>query len=178
MIFAGRAHHSNPCPPARCFFSLLLCFLAARRRSSEPFVFFVFFLGLVFCSASVSSSVKRSSAARRFAAWERCRRDTTLNIPFLLIRVANSFRRRSFCSEERLAEFLISNRKVTRVFTLLTFCPPGLLLREKANENSRDGISMFFDIWTIDETTKKNLSGGGRMSCLQSRVQYNKTITQ
>src|SRR5437867_10768817 len=47
---------------------------------------------------------------------------------------------RRFCSGERLRDALTSKRSVTRVFTLLTFCPPGPLLRAAVKVRSSSGI--------------------------------------
>ena len=47
-----------------------------------------------------------------------------------------------FWSSVREGEFCRSKRRVTRVFSLLTFWPPGPLLREKRKVSSFSGIVM------------------------------------
>lgn len=46
----------------------------------------------------------------------------------------------SFCGWDKLGEFTTSNLSVTRVFSLLTFCPPGPLLREAVKSSSSSGM--------------------------------------
>jgi len=101
-----------------------------------------------FFKASVSSSFIRSTAASRFALCVRYRWQMTCITPSLLARVASFLRILFFCSSDSIVLFSTSKNKVTRVFTLLTFCPPGPPLREYLKISSSAGIiiSLFFSV--------------------------------
>lgn len=61
-------------------------------------------------------------------------------MPCLLMRPDRRFRIRRFCSSVRLFEFATSKSSITRVFTLLTCCPPGPPLLDATNVISCSGI--------------------------------------
>ena len=86
------------------------------------------------------SRPKRSTTSLLLADWLRWRWQTIRKTPWLLMRVARRFLIRSFSTRERLEEFSRSNNRVIRVETLLTFCPPGPLLREAVKRSSSSGM--------------------------------------
>ena len=133
----------------RSCLSLLRRFFLFNRRFLAAADIRVFFLNLIGLSASCSNSTKRSTAASRLAAWLRWRWETTLNMPSLLTLVLNRVMIRFLFSAERLGELATSNSSVTRLLILLTFWPPGLLLREKVKDNSSSPIRIPFLIWTM-----------------------------
>jgi len=53
----------------------------------------------------------------------------------------------SLSSAERLGELTISNHRVTRELTLLTFWPPGPLLGDAVNVDSLSGMKSWFSTW-------------------------------
>jgi len=111
------------------------------------------FLLLEGFKAARKRSAKRSIAAIRLRAWLRVFCDTTLRTPLLLTRVANCLKIRAFSVADRLSEFATSNQSVTRVLCLLTFCPPGPLLRAAVNFSSLSGKEIFWVIRIIDSAT-------------------------
>ena len=127
---------------ARCFFRRLLFLFSSSRFSFAFSGIFVFFLGGFFFRASFSKSVSLSMAVFRFAFWVRNFWETTLITPFLSVLVASLVRMRFFCGCEKTLVLVTSKKTVTRVLTLLTFCPPGpeLRLNLKSSSSSLSNI--------------------------------------
>ena len=123
---------------------------SSNRRSIAPLGTLVFLRTGSVCRASATSCRSRSLAAVRFAFCVLCRCETTRITPSLLARVASRSNIRFFAPSERTLVLATSNRTVTRVLTLFTFCPPGPELRELLNTSSSCGISIIpqapFDI--------------------------------
>src|ERR1700681_297081 len=114
---------------------------SSRRRAFAAREGRVFRRGTSSCNASLTSSAKRSTAASLFATWLRWRCEETCSTPALVIRVASLSRNRAFCPSEKTAEAPTSKRTVTRVSSLLTFCPPGPPLRDVVKEISSSGMA-------------------------------------
>ncbi len=129
---------------ARCFFIRDLFLFSSSRFCFAFSGIFVFFLGGFFFRASFIKSVSLSTAALRFAFWVRNFCETTLITPFLSALVASLVRMRFFCGCERALLLVTLNRTVTRVLTLLTFCPPGPELRLKVKSSSSSLINIPF----------------------------------
>ncbi len=123
----------------------LRCFFSSSRRSLAALRTVDFFLGNTSFRDSHNNDTNRSIATSRLKAWLRCFWETTLRTPALFILVGRWFRTISFWWSERLGELATSNRRVTRVLTLFTFCPPGPLLREAVNLSSLIGI----ESWSV-----------------------------
>ena len=83
-------------------------------------------------------------AVFRFAFWVRNFWEATLITPFLSVLVASLVRMRFFCGCEKDMVLVTSNRTVTRVLTLLTFCPPGPELRLNLKSSSSSLINIPF----------------------------------
>lgn len=81
--------------------------------------------------ARVSSSVSRFTASARFAFWVRNCWALTRIIPSLEALFCIRARMRCFCDSVRVWHSAMSKRRVTLVFSLFTFCPPGPELREQ-----------------------------------------------
>src|SRR6185436_12646772 len=82
-----------------------------------------------------------------------------------VIRVASRSRSRFFCSSVRLGDASRSNRRVTRVSSLFTFCPPGPPLREVTKETSSSGIARLSPISIIAQ----NRSTAVQLTCMSVR---------
>ena len=120
----------------RYCFSVPRCFFLLSRFCFDEYGTLVFFRGFCLTSALVISSFSFSIAAFRFASCVRCFCDITRNCPFLSARVWSLVNIRFFCPSFRDGHCATLNSSVTRVLTLLTFCPPGPLLRENCQSNS------------------------------------------
>ena len=101
------------------------------------FVGFRFLAGLI---ASFNRSMNRSIAAFLFAACVRCRWEVTRRTPAFVIRVPSLSLIRSRCASDNDGDPSTSNSNVTRVSNLLTFCPPGPVLREYSRRSSESGM--------------------------------------
>ena len=116
--------------------------MSSNRRCLAAYETLLFFrIGRVF-KAPASNSCNRSTAALRFARCVLNFCETTLSTPFLSVRVARRASILRFCQSERLPQLATSKNSVTLVLTLLTFCPPGPLLRETLNTSSSSCINM------------------------------------
>ncbi len=93
-------------------------------------------------------------AALRFAPCVLNFCETTLSTPFLSARVASRVSILCFCQSERLPQLATSKNSVTRVLTLLTFCPPGPLLRETLKTSSSSDIDISVVISIIVSVSK------------------------
>ena len=122
---------------------MLRCFFCSRRRWIAPYGIFVFFLAVFVRSVSFRSWANLSIAAWRFAGWVRCSWDMMRRAPSLQILFRRRFWIRSFCSVERSGQLATSNKSVTRVLSLFTFCPPGPLLRENLKTSDSSEILVF-----------------------------------
>lgn len=100
-------------------------FLSVSRLCTEEPVGRVAVRGLRRANAASNSSTSRSSAAARLRACVRSREALTRKRPSRDRREARRRRMRPL-SHSLIAEQLSkSNKRTTRVLTLLTFCPPG-----------------------------------------------------
>lgn len=129
---------------ARCLFRRDLFLFSLRRFSFSFSGIFDFFLGGFFFRASFSKSRSLSTAALRLAFWVRNFCETTLITPFLSVLVASLVRMCFFCGCEKALVLVTLNRTVTRVLTLLTFCPPGPELRLNLKSISSSLINVPF----------------------------------
>ena len=101
------------------------------------------FVGLRFLAGLVASrrrSTKRSIAAFLLAACVLCLCDVTRSIPAFVMRVASFSLILARCTEDSDGEPSTSKRIVTRVSSLLTFCPPGPVLLEYSRPISDSGM--------------------------------------
>lgn len=128
-----RIAYSSPPRQRRERFTSLRSRFDASRRFREPAVARVARRTLGGRSPARSSSTNRSSDSRRFIAWVRWTSQTIRNVPSASIRPPSAASSRCFCSSESPRDSCTLKRSVTRVFTLLTFCPPGPELRSKTN---------------------------------------------
>ena len=129
-------HQNSKSFSTLCLFNVLRRFFSSSRLSRAYCGTAVFLrIGLVL-NASLNSSHNRSTAALLFAFCVRYLCEATLTTPSLFARVLSRFSIRLFCDSEKLPHFATSNRTVTRVLTLLTFCPPGPPLRENLKTSS------------------------------------------
>jgi len=125
-----------------CRFNRLRRLFCSNRRCFSEYGTLLFFrTGRIF-RAPVSKSCNRSTAAFRFALCVLNFCEATLSTPFLSVRVAKCVSIRCFCQSERLPELATSKSSVTRVLTLLIFCPPGPPLRETLKTSSSSFINM------------------------------------
>jgi hypothetical protein len=113
----------------RSFFDLI----RLSRAVADGFVGSRFFLGF---SAVLNISVNRSIAFSRLCHWLRDSSTTTRRIPSLPMRDFRDDNIFCFCALLRFEHCSTSNSNSTRVATLLTFCPPGPLLRWNRNRIS------------------------------------------
>jgi len=114
------------------------------RFCFDAYGIFVFFRGFCLISALVISSFSFSIAAFRFASCVRCFCDITRNCPFLSARVWSLVNIRFFCQSVKVGHCATLKNSVTRVLTLLTFCPPGPLLRENPHVSSSSPTNIPF----------------------------------
>jgi len=125
-----------------CCFNVLLRLFSSNRRCLAAYgTSLLFRIGRVF-RASASNCCNLSTAALRFALCVLYFCDITLSTPFLSVRLAREVSIRCFCKSERLSQLVTSKNSVTRVLSLLIFCPPGPLLRETLNTSSSSFINM------------------------------------
>lgn len=118
-----------------CFSSsLLICDLAVGK---------VGFRSGFSMSASHNNFSIFSSAAVLFRNWVRAAWDLTTSSPTEFILRFNFRQIISFSWSDRPADERTLKRSSTRVLTLLTFWPPGPLLREAVKINSSSGIRSF-----------------------------------
>ena len=118
---------------------------SVSRRRREALGILVGRRGVTGRNAEARSSKRRARAARRLASCVRNRHETTKSSSLRLILVRSceytKFRSSSFNAHpaSRLS------RTITRVLSLLTFCPPGPPDREKMYDSASSGTRCFSD---------------------------------
>lgn len=142
----------SSCSSCRCLFRCPRWRLSVSRRLLEARVGLVAFRTLTGRMTATRSSISFVSAARRLRACVRSRCLTTVRRPSADSLVRSRCRMRALYRLESCAHASKSKRRVTRVLTLLTCCPPGPGDRENCASIHRLSVLMSRAASVIHET--------------------------